>query len=80
MQTNDEFIVHVNMQKLSIADVNKHNLFIQQMSSHLKDKYPKKLSKCYVYNSPFIFTQIFSIVSIFIDKDTQNKIELVVKN
>ena len=47
--------------------------------NYLKDKYPEKLAKCYVYNAPFIFTQIFNIVSMFIDKETQKKIELVKK-
>lgn len=78
LYTNNKFIVHVNMKNLTIIDIDKHKIFIQQMSEYLKDKYPQKLSKCYVYNAPFIFTQIFSIVSMFIDKDTQKKIELVV--
>lgn len=78
LQTNNQFIVHVNMKNLTIVDIDKHKIFIQNISGFLKDKYPQKLSKCYVYNAPFIFTQIFAIVSMFIDKDTQKKIELVV--
>lgn len=78
LQKNNQFIVHVNMKNLTIVDIDKHKVFIQNMSGFLKDKYPQKLSKCYVYNAPFIFTQIFAIVSMFIDKDTQKKIELVV--
>lgn len=76
--TNSQFAVHVNMKNLTIVDIDRHKIFIQNISGFLKDKYPKKLSKCYVYNAPFIFTQIFTIVSMFIDKDTQKKIELVV--
>lgn len=76
--TNNYFIVHVNMKNLSIVDIDRHRTFIQQISRFLKNKYPQKLSKCYVYNAPFIFAQFFAIVSMFIDKDTQKKIELVV--
>lgn len=76
---NNEFIVHVNMKHLTIVDIDKHKEFIQTISGFLKDKYPEKLKKCYIYNSPFVFTQIFNIVSMFIDKDTQKKIELVNK-
>lgn len=79
LNTNKEIIVHVNMKNLTIVDIDKHKTFIQQMSGYLKDKYPQKLTKCYVYNAPFIFAQLFSIVSMFIDKDTQKKIELVNK-
>lgn len=76
---NDEFIVHVNMKHLTLVDIDKHKEFIQNISGFLKDKYPEKLKKCYIYNAPFVFTQIFNIVSMFIDKDTQKKIEVVNK-
>ena len=76
---NKEFIVHVNMKNLTIVDIDKHKGFIQQISGCLKEKYPQKLTKCYIYNAPFVFSQIYNIVSIFIDKDTQKKIELVNK-
>jgi hypothetical protein len=75
--SNNEFIVHVNMKNLTIVEIDKHKEYIKFISEFLKDKYPEKLAKCYVYNAPFIFTQIFNIVSMFIDKETQKKIELV---
>jgi hypothetical protein len=71
--------VHVNLKKLTLIDIDKHKEFIQDMSGHLKNKYPDKLIKCYIYNAPFVFSQIFNIVSLFIDKDTQKKIELIIK-
>jgi hypothetical protein len=74
---NNDFIVHVNMKKISLSDVDKHKLFIQNLSSYLKESYPDKLSKCYIYNAPGVFKQILNIISIFIDKETQEKIELV---
>lgn len=74
----NEFIVYVNMKNLTIVDIDKHKLFIQTISGYLKDKYPQKLAKCYIYNAPFVFSQIYNIVSLFIDKETQKKIELVV--
>lgn len=75
--TNNEFIVHVNMKNLSLTDIDKHKSFIQYISKYLKEKYPQKLAKCYIYNAPFVFSQIYNIVCLFIDKDTQKKIELV---
>jgi hypothetical protein len=73
----NDFIVHVNMKKISLTDVDKHKLFIQNFSSYLKENYPDKLSKCYIYNAPTIFKQILNIINVFIDKETQTKIELV---
>jgi hypothetical protein len=75
---NDNFVVHVNMKNLTIVDIDKHKAFIQYISLHLKEAYPRKLCKCYVYNSPFVFNQIYNILCMFIDKETQKKIELVV--
>lgn len=76
---SNEFIVHANMKSVTLVDLDKHKEFIQYFSGYLKDKYPDKLEKCYVYNAPFVFSQIYNIVSKFIDKDTQKKIELVNK-
>jgi hypothetical protein len=77
LSKNNDFVVHVNMKKISLTDVDKHKLFIQNFSSYLKENYPDKLSKCYIYNAPVIFKQILNIISVFIDKETQTKIELV---
>lgn len=79
LTNNSEFIVCVNLKHLTIVDIDKHKQFIQNISGYLKDKYPRKMQKCYIYNAPFVFNQIFTIISMFIDKDTQKKIELVNK-
>ena len=75
---NDNVVVHINMKNLTIVDIDKHKLFIQCISVYFQEKYPQKLGKCYVYNSPFVFNQLYNIICMFIDKETQKKIELVV--
>jgi len=75
---NEYFIVYVNMKNLTLIEIDKHKLFIQNISGFLKSKYPNKLTKCYIYNAPFVFSQIFNLICMFIDKETQSKIELVV--
>lgn len=77
LQTNETFTVHVNANNLSITDVDKHKSFILKMSQTLNEKFPSKLHKCYIYDAPFIFSQVFSILSKFIDKETQRKIHVV---
>jgi hypothetical protein len=77
LQTNDLFVVYVNMKKLTITEIDKHREFIKYISGFLKERYPNKLAKCYVYNAPFVFSQLFNIICLFIDKETQAKIELV---
>ena len=73
----ERFDVHINMKNLTVTDVDKHLNFIKHISLLLQKKYPDKLTKCFVHNAPFVFTQILNIVSLFIDKETQTKIELV---
>ena len=77
LELNNEFIVCVNMKTLTVIDVDKHKDYIKLISEIFKTKYPDKLAKCYVYNAPYIFSQIFNIVSMFIDKETQRKMVLV---
>jgi len=71
------FIVHINMKNVTLSDIDKHLKFIQTISIRLKDKYPNKLIKCYIHNAPFVFSQILNIISLFIDKETREKIEVV---
>jgi len=75
---NNNVVIHVDMKNLTIADIDKHKSFIQYISVYFQEKYPQKLGKCYVYNSPFVFNQIYNMICMFIDKETQKKIELVV--
>ena len=74
MNTNDNFVVHVNMKSLGVSDFEKHKLFIQNISDYFKQRYDGKLLKCYIYNAPFVFAQIFNVIVSFIDKETQGKI------
>lgn len=71
------FIVHINMKNLTIKEIDIHMNFIKNVSALMKDRYPNKLTKCYVHNAPFVFKQMLNIVSLFIDKETQSKIEVV---
>ena len=43
----------------------------------IKKKYPNKLEKCYVHNAPVIFEKLYSIISLFIDEETQKKIKII---
>jgi hypothetical protein len=73
----DHFIVYINIKSLTVSEIDKHKDFIQRMANIMNENYPDKLSKCYIYNAPFIFSQLMNIVSLFIDKETQKKIILV---
>jgi hypothetical protein len=67
----DLFGVHVNTEMLTLNDIDKHSKFIKYMCSIFKTKYPDKLENCYIYNAPHIFSHLYSIISLFLDKVTK---------
>jgi len=80
LKNNNQFIIHMNINDLTLMDIDKYYLFIQKISQIMKETFPEKLQICYIYNPPYIFSKLFSIISIFIDKDTQKKIKLMDTN
>lgn len=77
LNTHNLFNVYVCMQYLSVLDIDKHSHFIYNISNTLKIKFPDKLNKCHVYNAPYIFTNIYNLISTFVDKKTQEKIKFL---
>ena len=70
----ETFVIHVNIEKLSLLEIEKNKDFIQNISTMLKEKFPDKLDFCIIYEGSFIFKQIYNLLSIFIDKKTLKKI------
>ena len=77
LNNKSTFCTYINLKTLTVLEIDKHGQFIQHLSTVLKDRYPNKLEKCYIYNAPFVFAKIYNVVSMSIDKDTQQKIELI---
>jgi len=77
LKTQETFVFHVNLDTLTLLHVEKYFGFIKKISEVLKVTFPDKLSTCYIYNAPFIFSKIISILSAVVDKKTQQKIKLV---
>jgi hypothetical protein len=71
------FNVHINMKALTFQEINNHHKYICSLSVLLKNKYPTKLSKCLIFNSPAVFSKIYNIISLFIEKETQMKIQIM---
>lgn len=77
LKNYDNFNVHLKIKSLTLIEIDKHKDLISMMSLILKKKFPDKLKNCLIYDAPFIFSSLFSIISPFIDKDTQKKMRLV---
>ncbi len=77
LRTHKTFNIHVYIKSLSMLDVDKYYTFISKISQIMKDAFPDKLGKCYIYNASFIFSQLIKIISKFVDKKTEEKILLI---
>jgi len=71
----ERFIIHVNIEKLTLLEIEKNKDFIQNMSTILREKFPDKLDFCNIYEGSIIFKQIYNLLAIFIDKKTLKKIQ-----
>lgn len=80
LSTHDSFVVHINMKGLTLADIDKHMTFINNVSSFFKDKYPNKLTRCFIHNAPFVFSKLLKLLSLLIDTETRSKIEVLSKH
>ena len=65
------------MKTLSLRDIERYYTFICRISQIMKTDFEDKMEKCYIYNAPFVFSQLIKLISKFIDKKTQDKIQLV---
>lgn len=71
------FIIHLNLQGLSIIDIERLYTFICKFATVMKEKYPVQLERCNLYNSPFIVNQLLCVISLFINKETQRRFKVV---
>ena len=77
LKNYNTFIVHVNIEKLTLLDIDKNKDFVQDMSNTLKDRFPDKLEVCFIYEGSFIFKQLYNVLSLFIDKKHLKKLNLM---
>jgi len=69
--------VHFSLHKMDLLDLEKHYDFLLCICKLMQISYPDKLNKFNIYQPPFIYSKIYSIISTFIDKTTRSKIKLV---
>lgn len=72
-------IVHLNISGINLSALDKHRSFLVNVSQIFSLRYPDILKACYVHNATFIFSQLVNIVSLFVDKITMQKIQIIKK-
>ena len=76
-QTHPTTTVRVYMKTLTIGDLDKHKAFISGAVQTCNTELADTLKICHCYKTPFVFAQIYNIISTVIDKETRQKIHVV---
>jgi hypothetical protein len=69
--------VHFSLHKMDLLDLEKHYDFLMCICKFMQSTYPDKLNKFNIYQPPFIYSKIYSIISTFIDKSTRTRIKMI---
>jgi len=69
--------VRIYMKTLTIGDLDKHKTFITDAIQTCNTELADTLKICHCYKTPFVFAQIYNIISTVIDKETRQKIHVV---
>jgi len=77
LKTYPQIIFHIYLKNLTLLDVDKYYKYINQFAEILANAFSNKLDICYIYETSFIFSQIFKIISPFMNKETHSKIVLI---
>jgi hypothetical protein len=70
-------VVHAYLKTINLSDLDKHKTFVIDMIKKCNDELPDILDACYMYKAPFVFAQIYSVISVFIDKETRQKMHII---
>ena len=57
LETCKLFIFHFDVKGISLKDIDKYYNYCVYLSIIMKEKFPDKLQKCYVYNSTELFKE-----------------------
>jgi hypothetical protein len=70
----DKIILHVNLESISLIDIDKHSTFLIQLAKFMSEQFPDKLEKGYIYNSGFLVHSIYNLLIMILNKETRTKI------
>lgn len=73
-------IIHANLKSITVGSIDTHKQFIMDAIKKMSVDFSDALELCYLYKTPFVFTQIYNIISIAIDKETKQKIQIIKSN
>jgi hypothetical protein len=81
-ETHGKFVIHVNIQSLTITSIERHRKFIEVVNDlylNSNDGISEYFSQLYLYYPPSVMDSIFTIIRPCIDASILNKMSIVSK-
>lgn len=74
----DKTVSIIDLKGVKITKIFDHKFkkFLKSITHISQNYYPELLHEMYIINAPFIFTGIWNIIKLMIDKDIQKKIHI----
>ena len=77
LATNTNYVVHANLESISIFDFNKYQTFILNLTSVFRTKFANRLGQCNLYNTSILFKMLHGFFKKFLSKEDLACIVLV---
>ena len=77
LSITDKITLHVNLETISLIDIEKHSTFLIHLAKYMSENYPDKLDKGYIYNSGYLVHSVYNILIMVLNKETRHKILFV---
>ena len=73
----EKIVLHVNLETISLIDIEKHSTYLIHLAKYMSENYPDKLDKCYIYNSGYLVHSVYNILILVLNRETRDKILFV---
>jgi len=77
LATNTNYVVHANLESISIFDFNKYQTFILNLTNVFRTKFANRLGQCNLYNTSILFKMLHGFFKKFLSKEDLACIVLV---
>jgi hypothetical protein len=73
----EKIVLHVNLETISLIDIEKHSAFLINLANYMSETFTDKLEKGYIYNSGYLIHGVYNILIMVLNKETRSKIMFV---
>jgi hypothetical protein len=75
----EKVVLHVNLDNISLVEIDKHSTFLMNLAKFMAETFPDKLENGYIYNSGFLVHSVYNMLIVVLDKETRSRIVFVNK-